>query len=74
LGIEYFSKPQSHFTFGFSTRFGGYYADGNRINITSDLGYRFQPFVNIAINASYNNIDLPLPWGKTDFLADRPKN
>jgi len=72
-GIEYFSKPQSHFTFGFSTRFGGYYADGNRINITTDLGYRFQPFVNIAINTSYNNIDLPLPWGKTDFWLIGPR-
>ena len=72
-GIEYFSKPQSRFTFSFSTRFGGYYADGNRINITTDLGYRFQPFVNIAINTSYNNIDLPSPWGKTDFWLIGPR-
>jgi hypothetical protein len=72
-GVEYFSKPQSRFTYSFSTRFGGYYADGNRINITTDLGYRFQPFVNIAINTSYNNIDLPLPWGRTDFWLIGPR-
>jgi hypothetical protein len=72
-GIEYISKPQSRFTFAFSTRFGGYYADGNRINIVTDLGYRFQPFVNIAINTSYNNIDLPLPWGKTDLWLIGPR-
>lgn len=72
-GIEYFSKPQSRFTYSFSSRFGGYYADGNRINITTDLGYRFQPFVNIAINTSYNNIDLPLPWGRTDFWLIGPR-
>jgi hypothetical protein len=72
-GIEYFSKPQSRFTYSFSTRFGGYYADGNRVNITTDLGYRFQPFVNIAINTSYNNIDLPGPWGKTDFWLIGPR-
>lgn len=72
-GIEYISKPQSRFTFGFSTRFGGYYADGNRFNITTDIGYRFQPYVNIAINTSYNNIDLPLPWGKTDLWLIGPR-
>jgi len=72
-GIEYISKPQSRFTFGFSTRFGGYYADGSRLNITTDLGYRFQPFVNIAINTSYNYIDLPMPWGKTDFWLIGPR-
>ena len=72
-GIEYISKPQSRFTFGFSTRFGGYYADGNRLNITTDIGYRFQPYVNIAINTSYNNIDLPLPWGKTDLWLIGPR-
>ena len=72
-GIEYISKPQSRFTFGFSTRFGGYYAEGNRFNITTDIGYRFQPYVNIAINTSYNNIDLPLPWGKTDLWLIGPR-
>ncbi|HET9432711.1 MAG TPA: DUF5916 domain-containing protein, partial [Chitinophagaceae bacterium] len=72
-GVEYISKPQSRFTFGFSTRFGGYYADGSRLNIITDLGYRFQPFVNIAINTNYNNLDLPLPWGKTDFWLVGPR-
>ena len=72
-GIEYFSKPQSRFTYGFSTRFGGYYAGGNRANVVADLGYRFQPFVNIAINANYNYIDLPLPWGATDLWLIGPR-
>lgn len=72
-GTDFISKPQSRFTYGFSTRWGGYYADGKRLNITTDLGYRFQPFVNIAINTSYNYIDLPLPWGKTDFWLIGPR-
>ena len=73
FGVEYSSKPQSRFTYSFSTRFGGYYADGNRTNIVADLGYRFQPFVNIAINTNYNNIDLPSPWGKTDLWLIGPR-
>lgn len=72
-GTDYISKPQSHFTFGFTTRYGGYYAGGKRLNITTDLGFRFQPFVNIAINTSYNYIDLPLPWGRTDFWLIGPR-
>ncbi|MES1221253.1 MAG: DUF5916 domain-containing protein, partial [Bacteroidota bacterium] len=30
FGTDYFSKPQQLFTYAFSTRFGGYYADGTR--------------------------------------------
>ena len=66
-GTDYISKPQQRFTYGFTSRYGGYYANGKRLNITADIGYRFQPFVNIALNASYNNINLPLPWGHTYF-------
>lgn len=73
FGTEYISKPQRRFTFGFSTRYGGYYANGKRLNITTDLGFRFQPYVNIALNTSYNYIDLPQPWGKTTFWLIGPR-
>jgi Domain of unknown function (DUF5916) len=72
-GVEYTSKPQSRFTFAFSTRFGGYYDGGTRININTDLGYRFQPYVNIAISSSYNSINLPSPWNKTHFWLIGPR-
>ncbi len=73
FGTEYISKPQRRFTFGFSTRYGGYYSNGKRLNITTDLGFRFQPYVNIALNTSYNYIDLPQPWGKTTFWLIGPR-
>lgn len=73
FGLTYASKPQKLFTYGFSTRYGGYYARGRRLNITADLGYRFQPFVNITLNASYNYIDLPLPWGQPKFWLIGPR-
>jgi hypothetical protein len=73
FGIEYFSKPQSKFTYSVSTRFGGYYAGGTRSNVAVELGYRFQPFVNIAISTNYNHIDLPKPWNKVDFLLIGPR-
>jgi hypothetical protein len=73
FGTEFFSKPQSRFTFGFSTRYGGYYAGGTRLNLTTDIGYRFQPVVNLALSTSVNHIDLPQPWGKTTFWLIGPR-
>jgi len=67
LRLNYHSKPQSMFTYSLSTRFGGYYEDGKRTNITSELGYRFQPYVSLSSNISYNHISLPEPWNTTEF-------
>jgi len=72
-GFDFVSKPESLITYGLSTRFGGYYANGSRYNITADIGYRFQPFVSMAINASYNHINLPSPWNVTKFWLIGPK-
>lgn len=73
FGTEFFSKPQSRFTFAFSTRYGGYYAGGTRLNLTTEFGYRFQPVVNMALSTSVNHIDLPKPWGKTTFWLIGPR-
>ncbi|WP_438839594.1 DUF5916 domain-containing protein [Algoriphagus aestuariicola] len=70
---EYVSKPQSVFTYGFSTRMGGYYADGELYTLTTDLGYRFQPYVSLALSTTYNKIVLSEPWGTTDYLLVGPR-
>ncbi len=72
-GTEFTSKPNSLFTFGFTTRYGGYYADGTRLNITTELGYRFQPYVSVAVSSSYNHIRLPEPWARTTFWLIGPR-
>ncbi len=72
-GTEFVSKPQSVFTFGFSTRYGGYYEDGTRLNITTELGYRIQPFVSIALSTSYNDIRMPAPWNRTTLWLIGPR-
>ena len=64
---EFTSKPQSVFTYAFITQLGGYFADGKRLNIYGELGYRFQPYVSLLGTASYNRIDLPAPWGLNNF-------
>ncbi len=67
FGWEYQSKPQSLFTYAFAGRLGGYYQDGNRTSLTTELGYRFQPYVSLSANLNYNHIDLPAPWNKNQF-------
>ncbi|MEP6595309.1 MAG: DUF5916 domain-containing protein [Ginsengibacter sp.] len=66
IRTEYFSKPQSLWTYNFNSRNGSYY-EGSRANYTAELGYRFQPFVSLAANVTYNNIKLPAPWNTTTF-------
>jgi hypothetical protein len=73
MGTEFTSKPQSVFTYAFSTRYGGYYANGHRFNFTSDLGYRFQPYVSLTLSSTYNDIRLPQPWGRTTFWLIGPR-
>jgi hypothetical protein len=73
FGTNFFSRPQQLFTYSFSTRFGGYYHQGSRLSLSGELGYRFQPFVSITVNTSYNHIDLPKPWGITDFWLIGPR-
>ncbi|MBD0367114.1 MAG: hydrolase, partial [Flavisolibacter sp.] len=72
-GTDYFSRPQQLFTFSFSTRYGGYYAGGKRLNLSGDFGYRLQPYVSLTLSASYNNIDLPQPWGQTNLWLVGPR-
>ncbi|MCB0658517.1 MAG: carbohydrate binding family 9 domain-containing protein [Saprospiraceae bacterium] len=73
FGTVFTSKPQSLFTYGFSTRYGGYYQHGKRLNITTDIGYRFQPYVSLALNTNYNLIELDAPWNNTTFWLVGPR-
>jgi hypothetical protein len=73
MGFDYISRPQRLLTYSLSTRYGGYYANGTRLNITSEIGYRFQPYASITVGASYNSIDMPEPWGKINFWLISPR-
>jgi hypothetical protein len=73
FGTEFISKPQSLFIYGFSSRYGGYYANGTRLNISTELGYRFQPYGSISVTTSYNDIRLPAPWNQTTFWLIGPR-
>lgn len=73
VGFDYVSAPQHLLTGDASFRYGGYYANGHLLTIAGDIGYRFQPFVNITVSASYNRLRLPQPWGNQNFLLIGPR-
>lgn len=73
VGLDLVSKPQKLFTYIFSMRYGGYYANGTLFNISSELGYRFQPYCSIALSSAYYLLDLPKPWGNNAYLLVGPK-
>lgn len=58
-GTEIQSSPRNRFTATFNSRYGGYYADGTRLNLRTTLGYRFQPYVATRFSVDYNNIKVP---------------
>lgn len=72
-GIDYVSQPRKLFTCDASVRYGGYYANGKKFSLVTDFGYRFQPYVSIALSSSYNNLSLPQPWGKINFFLIGPR-
>ncbi len=71
--ISYFSLPQSIFTYDLTLDYGGYYDNGKKISIANDIGYRIQPYVNIALATTLNMLQLPQPWGQKSFWLVGPK-
>jgi len=73
LDILLVSKPQSVFTYQLESIFGGYYDNGHRLTFSGTVGYRIQPYVNIAVNANYTDLRLPAPYNDTRFMLIGPK-
>ena len=67
INFEYNSKPQSLFTYALKSSYGGYFQDGKRWLFFSEMGYRFQPYVELNSLVSYNHIRLEEPWGTNGF-------
>ena len=67
VNLEYNSKPQSLFTYALKSSYGGYFQDGKRWLFFSEMGYRFQPYIELNTLVSYNHIKLEEPWGSNGF-------
>jgi Domain of unknown function (DUF5916)/Carbohydrate family 9 binding domain-like len=73
VGVDIVSRPQQLLTYTFSGRYGGYYANGKKLTLASDIGYRIQPYVSIIMSTSFNSLQLPAPWGNTQFWLIGPR-
>ena len=71
FGMNYESKPQGLFTWSANSRYGGYYADGFRLRLGGEVGYRFQPYVAIGLAAQYNHIAFEADERLPDGLKNR---
>jgi hypothetical protein len=67
FSAEYDSKPQNRFTYSLGALTGGYYNNGTRTAFSSEMGYRFQPILEVNTVANYNRIELPAPWNTNSF-------
>jgi hypothetical protein len=67
INLAYNSKPQSLFTYALKSSYGGYFQDGKKWLFFSEMGYRFQPYIELNTLVSYNHIELEEPWGSNGF-------
>ena len=72
FGLIYQSTSSNLLTYGFETRYGGYY-NGTRLFLSGSLGYRFQPYVSIGADVAFNSIKLPEPYKSTDLWLVSPR-
>ncbi|MBK0380635.1 carbohydrate binding family 9 domain-containing protein [Mucilaginibacter segetis] len=71
--VQFVSKPQNVFTYLFDASWGGYYDKGTRLSLSGQVGYRFQPYVNLTLNTTYIDLHLPLPYGQNSFWLVGPR-
>ena len=71
--IFYFeSNARRRFYFNIQPRIGQYF-NGHRRSFDATLNYRFQPYVIVSMNVSYNHIQLPAPYKSADLVLISPK-
>ena len=72
VGLAYTSDNRKPFTFSLE---GGYkqYFNGTLGMIGGNINYRIQPYGSIALNAEFNNINLPDPYNDAKLVLIGPK-
>ncbi|MBS1668982.1 MAG: carbohydrate binding family 9 domain-containing protein [Bacteroidetes bacterium] len=70
--ISFGSDTRKLFSYNISTGGGGFY-NGSLKTISGAINLRSQPHLNIAIQAEYDKISLPDPYGSTELFLISPK-
>ncbi|MEN8117425.1 MAG: DUF5916 domain-containing protein [Bacteroidota bacterium] len=70
--VAYQSTRKTMFNWQAEAAKGTFYS-GTIQYIQGELGYRFQPYVNLTMNFNYTDMDLGGPFDRTKFLLVGPK-
>ena len=70
--FEYMSTKKTMFNWEVELTKGSFYS-GNIQYIQGEVGYRFQPYVNLTMNFNYTDLDLGEPFKRDQFLLIGPK-
>lgn len=72
VSAHYFSDNRRLFTYGFETRYGGYF-NGKRLSLELDAAYRVQPYGSIAFSGEFNRVSLPSPYSSANLFLIGPR-
>jgi len=70
--VDYISDTRSLFNYA-ATVSGGSFYSGNIGSINGHVTYRYQPYLNMTLNFSYTDINLPAPFERAKFWLFGPK-
>ena len=70
--LDFYSDTRKMFNYSATFVSGGFYSGSIRL-IKGQLTYRYQPYLNMSVNFSYNDIRLPAPFQHATFWLLGPK-
>ncbi len=68
----YTSDSRKSFKYIVQGGYGGFF-NGNKISLSGNFNYRFQPYGYVSLIVNYNDLILPQPWVRTRFWLVGPK-
>ena len=72
VSAAYQSNPRRLFTYQLSSTYGGFY-NGTNFNLSGELGYRYQPYGNIALRFDFNDLQLADGYGNEQLFLIGPR-
>ena len=66
MGVNFTSNNTQLFTYGLGVEVGEFF-NGNIFSVSSNLGYRIQPWAQFSFGVNYDGIRLPDPYGDANL-------
>ncbi|MBV6644661.1 MAG: carbohydrate binding family 9 domain-containing protein [Cyclobacteriaceae bacterium] len=66
------SDQRKLFNYSLDVSYGGFY-NGDRLQLSTEFNFRYQPFLALKFNIEYNRLEFPEPYNSTDFFLVGPR-